>query len=77
MRVPWIGWVAIQVQNAGINNNYAITALIIVLLVLLIVVEFIAPLLQRKLQKNTTQPSTPSPTDASNLPINLQCLCQT
>jgi hypothetical protein len=76
MRVPWVGWIAIQVQNAGVNNNYTMIGLIIALIFLLIIVEFIAPLLKSKMQKplQTTPLST---TDPINMPPTLQCFHQT
>ena len=47
MRVPWIGWIAIKMQQAGANNSMVIP-IIVILIVLLAIVEFVVPLLKRK-----------------------------
>jgi hypothetical protein len=54
MRIPWLGWIAIQIQNSGVNNNFALTGIIIVLIILLILVEFVWPLIKRKPEPKPT-----------------------
>jgi signal peptidase I len=71
MRIPWIGWIAIKMQEAGATNSIVVPV-IVILIVLLVVVEFIAPLLKRKtkstLQEAKSQEGTPPVhSDNSNL----------
>jgi hypothetical protein len=47
MRVPWLGVIAIKLQELGLGNNAALMGVIIVLLILLLIVEIVAPLLNR------------------------------
>jgi len=47
MRVPWIGWIAIKMQQAGANNSIVIP-IIIILILLLVIVEFVWPIFRRK-----------------------------
>ena len=54
MRVPWVGWVAIEMQKIGANNS-SVIPIIVVLIVLLVIVEFVPPLLKtRKKQSSPT-----------------------
>ncbi len=53
MRIPWIGWVAIKMQEIGATNSIVVPV-IVVLIVLLIIIEFVAPLFKRK-RKVTSQ----------------------
>jgi signal peptidase I len=46
MRVPWIGWIAIKMQEAGTTN--LVIPIIAVLMILLVIVEFVVPLLKKK-----------------------------
>jgi len=48
LRIPWIGWVPIKMQQAGISNNSLLISAIIIVLILLLIVQFIDPLLRRK-----------------------------
>lgn len=57
MRIPWIGWVAIKMQEAGATNSIVVP-IIVVLIALLVIVEFVVPLLKRKAK-------LPSPTTKS------------
>ena len=52
MRIPWIGWIAIKMQQVGASNSL-VTPIIVILIVLLLIIEFIVPMLKRK----TTQPT--------------------
>jgi signal peptidase I len=46
MRVPWIGWISIKMQEGGATN--LVIPIIAVLIILLVIVEFILPLLKKK-----------------------------
>jgi hypothetical protein len=47
LRIPWIGWAAIKMQEAGANNS-SLVPIVIVIIILLVLVEFAAPYLKRK-----------------------------
>jgi signal peptidase I len=47
MRIPWIGWLPIKVQEMGTSSSIVIP-IIVALVILLIIFEFVLPLLKRK-----------------------------
>ncbi len=46
MRVPWIGWLPIKIQEAG--SNSVIVPVVVVLIILLVAVQFGGPLVKRR-----------------------------
>ena len=52
MRVPWVGWVAIEMQKIGANNSTVIP-IIVVLIALLIIVEFVPSMLKARKKQST------------------------
>ena len=65
MRIPWIGWIAIKMQELGATGTSIVVPLIVVIIVLYIIVEFVVPMLRnrRKLaqQKTTLLPNADAP----------------
>jgi hypothetical protein len=61
MRIPWIGWIAIKMQEMGASNS-TVVPIIIILIVLLIIIEFVPSLLKRRKlqasQKASIEPQT-------------------
>ena len=57
LRIPWIGWIAIEMQKWGASNSTVIP-IIVVLIILLIIIEFVPSILKKKntltLQTNST-----------------------
>ncbi len=47
MRIPWVGWIAIDLQKVGADSSTVIP-IIVVLIILLIIIEFVPPLLKGK-----------------------------
>lgn len=47
MRVPWVGWIPIEIQEAGVSNS-VIVPVVVILIILLMVVQFGGPLLKRR-----------------------------
>ena len=47
MRVPWIGWIAIEMQKWGASNSTVIP-IIVILIILLIAIEIVPSLLKKK-----------------------------
>lgn len=58
MRIPWIGWISIKMQEAG-GNSSIVTPIIFILIVLLVVIEFVVPLLKRKKIHHAQKTSIP------------------
>ena len=54
MRIPWLGWLPIIVQENGVSSSL-IVPIIAILIVLLVIVEFIIPLVKKK--KQTAAPT--------------------
>lgn len=54
MRIPWLGWLPIIVQENGLSS--LLVPVIAIVIILLIIVEFIIPLLKKK--KQTAAPVT-------------------
>lgn len=54
LRIPWIGWVSIVMQNTGANNTIVIP-IIVLLIVLLVVSEFVLPMLKRNKKNQSGQ----------------------
>ena len=52
MRIPWIGWVAIEMQKIGANNTIVIP-IIVLLIVLLIIVEFVPSVLKTRRKQSS------------------------
>ncbi len=62
MHVPWVGWIAIKMQEAG-GNSFLTIGIISFLIVLLSIVEFVVPMLKK-------QPQTPQEPNAQPAPAN-------
>jgi signal peptidase I len=60
MRIPWIGWITIGMQELGVSGTATVVPLIVILIILAIIVEFVVPLLRnkRKLAQQNTPPSS-------------------
>lgn len=52
LRVPWVGWVAIEMQKIGANNSTVIP-IIVLLIALLIIVEFVPSMLKARKKQST------------------------
>ncbi len=56
MRIPWLGYLPIIVQdlssNLGINISYIIIPIIILIIVLLVITEFVLPIIRQKRELN-------------------------
>jgi signal peptidase I len=51
MRIPWLGWIPIIMQEAGANSTLIIPV-VVILVILLIIVQFSEPLLKRRKSSN-------------------------
>jgi hypothetical protein len=61
MRIPWIGHIAIFMQQAlGVNGSFIGVPLIIVLIIILVIIEFAIPVLRQR-KKTPEQNATGSP----------------
>ena len=52
MRIPLIGWIAIDLQKAG-ASDLVIIPIIIVIIIILIITEFVPPLMKRKVSSES------------------------
>jgi signal peptidase I len=48
MRIPWIGWIPIKMQEIGVSGTTTVIPIIVVLILLLIIAEFLVPVLRNR-----------------------------
>jgi signal peptidase I len=61
MRIPWIGHIALFMQNTlGQDTKYLTIPVVVIIIVLLLVIEFVLPLFRRK-ETQTDQQTTETP----------------
>jgi signal peptidase I len=58
LRIPWIGHIALFMQEKlGQNNQYLSVPVVVIIIVLLLVIEFVLPLFRRKKAQADKQPT--------------------
>ena len=58
LRIPWIGHIALFMQNTlGQNNKYLSVPVVVIIIVFLLVIEFVLPLFRRKETQADKQPT--------------------
>jgi signal peptidase I len=62
MRIPWVGWIPIEMQKIGVSGTSTLLPIIVIIITLFIIVEFVVPMLRNK--RKFAQQKTPPSSDA-------------